>query len=173
MSETSAKRKFLSEFMRNPDLYLSATAFVFVSCVTFLLVITRYLYSVSLPALEEVTMVVFVWFLYLSMIYCVRHNLHIKVEIVNNFVGKKITRIIDICADTMLIIFTSIMFYYAFLLVEFNFGDSGGSTPMIDMPYYVIYLVLPFSFGMFTFFLAIKIVRNVKDIFSQKAEKAE
>ena len=170
MTEISATRKFLSDFTRNPDLYLSAAAFVFVSCVTFLLVVTRYLYSLSLPALEEFTMVVFVWFLYLSMIYCTRHNHHIKVEIIDSIVGNKWKIFFDFFADISLIIFTSVMCYYAFLLVDFNFGNAGGSTPMLDLPYYVIYLVLPFSFGLFTFFLAIKIAQRAKDLFLRNNE---
>ena len=118
MSETPAKRTILSGIVRDLDLYLSAAAFLFVSCVMFLLVITRYLYSLSLPALEEFTMVVFVWFLYLSMIYCLRYNLHIKV----------------------------------------------------DIPYYVVYIVLPFSFGLFTVFLVMRILGHVKDILPTKVK---
>lgn len=168
MSETPAKRTILSGIVRDLDLYLSAAAFLFVSCVMFLLVITRYLYSLSLPALEEFTMVVFVWFLYLSMIYCLRYNFHIKVEIIDTFIGQKLKKIIETIADIILFIFTSVMFYNGILLVIFNMGRSGGKTPMLDIPYYVVYIVLPFSFGLFTVFLAMRILGHVKDILPTK-----
>lgn len=35
---------------------------------------------------------------------------------------------------------------------------------MLDIPYYVVYIVLPFSFGLFTVFLAMRILGHVKDI---------
>ena len=83
-------------------------------------------------------MVVFVWFLYLSMIYCLRHNLHIKVEIIDTLVGRKTSDIIDIVADTVLLVFTSIMFYNGIHLVMFNMSRFGGNTPMLDIPYYMV-----------------------------------
>ena len=113
-------------------------------------------------------MVVFVWFLYLSMIYCLRYNLHIKVEIIDTFIGQKLKKIIEAIADIILLVFTSVMFYNGILLVIFNMGRSGGNTPMLDIPYYVVYIVLPFSFGLFTVFLAMRILGHVKDILPTK-----
>ena len=136
----------------------------------FLLVITRYLYSLSLPALEEFTMVVFVWFLYLSMIYCLRYNLHIKVEIIDTLVSRTTRKIIDIIADIILLVFAAVMFYNGALLVIFNMSRSGGKTPMLDIPYYAVYIVLPLSFGLFTVFLAIRIFRHVKDVLPEKVK---
>ena len=167
MSETPARRKIFSDIVKNLDLYLSGAAFIFVSCVTFLLVITRYLYSLSLPALEEITMIVFVWFLYLSMIFCLRKNLHIRVEIIDTIVSARIKNYIEITADILLIIFTFVMFYYGSLLVDFNMTRSGGKTPMLDIPYYAVYIVLPLSFGLFTFFLATRIIRKIKILLSK------
>ncbi len=162
MPETPARRTILSGIVKDLDLYLSAAAFVFVGCVMFLLVITRYLYSLSLPALEEFTMVVFVWFLYLSMIYCLRHNLHIRVEIIDTLIGRTAKKVIDLIADTILLVFTAVMFYDGMLLVVFNMGRSGGKTPMLDIPYYAVYIVLPLSFGLFTIFLVLKILKHLK-----------
>ena len=168
MIKISSTRKIFSNFIRNPDLYLAAAAFVFVSCVTFLLVLTRYVYSLSLPALEEITMVVFVWFLYLSMVYCTRNDHHIKVDIIDRIVSDRWAKILDFFADLTLIIFTSVMFFYALLLVDFNFDNAGGKTPMLDLPYYAIYLVLPLSFAFFTILLAIKIARRARGLFAKR-----
>ena len=35
---------------------------------------------------------------------------------------------------------------------------------MLDIPYYMVYIVLPISFGLFTVFLAMRIFRHVKAI---------
>ena len=112
-------------------------------------------------------MVVFVWFLYLSMIYCLRYNLHIKVEIIDTLVSRTTRKIIDIIADMILLVFSAVMFYDGALLVIFNMSRAGGKTPMLDIPYYAVYIVLPLSFGLFTVFLAIRIF-NMSKTFSRK-----
>ena len=112
-------------------------------------------------------MVVFVWFLYLSMVYCTRKDHHIKVDIIDRIVSDRWAKILDFFADLTLIIFTSVMFFYALLLVDFNFDNAGGKTPMLDLPYYTIYLVLPLSFACFTILLAIKIARRARGLFAK------
>lgn len=164
VSDSRVPREIVSNFISKIDLYLASAAFVFVTVVTLLFVVTRYFYSVSLPALEELTMVIFVWFLYLSMIYCLRKNLHIKVEVIDSVIGERGNIILDIIVDLMMISFTSIMFYYGLQFVLFNIGDSGGATPMLDMPYYIVYAVLPISFGIFTILLIVKFNQNLKNL---------
>ena len=62
------------------------------------------------------------------------------------------------------------MFYNGILLVIFNMSRSGGKTPMLDIPYYLVYIVLPFSFGLFTVFLAMRILGHVKAILSTRVK---
>ena len=70
---------------RDIELYIAIIAFVFVVIVTFLFVVTRYVYSVSLPSLEELTVVVFIWFLYFAMAYRYTYFLWPTLKIVTSW----------------------------------------------------------------------------------------
>jgi len=168
MVESSKMKEIIVRLIKDVDLYLSAVAFVFVTVVTFGLVITRYVYSLSLPSLEEVTMIIFVWFLYFSMIYCIRKDAHIRVKVIDMILKEPLQKITTITANVIWAVFTGSMCYYSIKLVTFNMTRAGGQTPMLDIPYYIVYLPLPFSFGVFTIFLVMYIYRDIRGIASRK-----
>ena len=152
---------------KDADLYLASIAFIYVAVMTFVLMLARYVFSVSLPGLEEINMVVFVWFLYLSMIYCVRTDTHIRVEVLDLILGPRMRLLTAIFANILVLGFTSIMLYYGWKLVLFNLGRESARTPVMELPYYVVYAVLPISFLLFSVVLIYRVVLLVKRLYAQ------
>jgi len=161
-------RKLLVIVSKDADLYLASLAFIYVAAMAFVLMLARYVFSVSLPGLEELNMVVFVWFLYLSMIYCVRTDTHIRVEVLDLVLGRMMRLITSVFANVLVLAFTSIMFYYSWKLVWFNIGRDAATTPVLGLPYYLVYAVLPVSFLLFSVVLIYRALLDLKRFFSER-----
>lgn len=157
---------------KDADLYLASVAFIYVAVMTFVLMLARYVFSVSLPGIEEINMVVFVWFLYLSMIYCVRTDTHIRVEVLDLVLGPRMRLLTAIFANMLVLGFTSIMFYYGWRLVLFNVGQESARTPVMELPYYIVYAVLPVSFLLFSVVLIYRLLLLLKRLYAHTIANA-
>jgi TRAP-type C4-dicarboxylate transport system permease small subunit len=148
--------------LKNIDLYIAMVAFMFVVLVTFLFVITRYFYSLSLPGLEEFTVIVFIWFLYFSMMYCMRKNAHIRVNIIDLLLPPKGRIVVSILANLILLSFNVSMIIFSARLVYFNFGPYGAKSIILGIPDYTVYAVLPLSFSIFSAYVAVQAWREIR-----------
>lgn len=160
MAETPLSKFNVGTVLKNIDLYIAMIAFTFVTGVTFLFVITRYFYSLSLPGLEEFTVIVFIWFLYFSMMYCMRKNVHIRVNVIDLILPPRLRGLTTIASNLVLLAFNLSMIYFSGRLVAFNVGPSGARSIMLGIPDYVVYAILPFSFAVFSLSVILHIRRD-------------
>lgn len=162
MIEKSTGRALVMNILKDADLYIAMATFVFIVFVTFLFVITRYFYSLSLPELEEFTVIIFIWFLYFSMMYCMRKNSHIRVNVIDLILPPKGRLAVSILANLILLAFNVGMIIFSARLVHFNFGPFGATSIMLGIPDYVVYGILPLSFSIFSFSVVAQIWRDVR-----------
>lgn len=141
-----AIRRFVSKI----DLFLAIIFFVLVMIATLFGAISRYAFAQSVPEIDELSSIAFVWFLYFSMIYCVFNNELLSVDVVDSFLSAPARVAVGVIADLLVVGFSAVMTYYSLELVIYNIGRSGGVTPMLSIPYYIVYLILPVAFFSFT-----------------------
>ncbi|NQU58747.1 MAG: TRAP transporter small permease [Rhodospirillales bacterium] len=161
MFEKSTPRTLAMNILKDVDLYIAMVAFVFIVLVTFLFVITRYFYSMSLPGLEEFTVIIFIWFLYFSMMYCMRKNSHIRVNVIDLMLPPKGRTLVSIFANLILLIFNVGMIFCSARLVYFNLGPFGATSIILGIPDYVVYAILPLSFSIFSVSVIAQVWREV------------
>lgn len=161
----------MQHVLKNLDLWLACVGFSFVAVVTFSLMLARYVYSISLPGLEEINMIVFVWFLYFAMVYCLRKSAHIRVDVLDKILGKATQKLLEIIANVLVLAFAAIMLYFSVRLVNFNISGGGGATPVMNIPYFAIYMVLPVSFGLFAVSMIVQITRSIREFPSLLSSK--
>jgi TRAP-type C4-dicarboxylate transport system permease small subunit len=162
MVEKSTERALPMNILKDIDLYIAMVAFVFVVLVTFLFVITRYFYSLSLPGLEEFTVIVFIWFLYFSMMYCMRKNAHIRVNVIDLMLPPKGRIAVSILANLILLAFNVGMVVFSARLVYFNLGPYGAKSIILGIPDFVVYAILPVSFSIFSVSVGAQAWREVR-----------
>jgi len=148
-------------------------AFVFIVFVTFLFVITRYFYALSLPGLEELTVIIFIWFLYFSMMYCMRKNAHIRVNVIDLMLPPTGRMAVTILANLILLAFNVGMAVFSARLVYFNLGPYGATSIILGIPDYVVYAVLPLSFSVFSISVGVQIWRDVQTLKTPGAPPAD
>lgn len=150
--------------LRDIDLCIAIVLLVVVMSTTLLGVITRYVFSMSLQSVDEVSGILFVWFLYFSMIFCVRKNENIIVNIFDVYMSARVKLAIIIFANFTVLAFSAVMAKYSLGLVAYNVGRSGGETPMLSIPYYIVYAILPLAFSIFSIVTAWRIACSLWSI---------
>ncbi len=100
-------------------------------------VCARYVFGYSLTWSEEVTRYLFIWSAFLSLSYCIKKGISIKLEQVVLLLPSKKQSVIKIISHSIELIFFIYMipFAYSYLLATI---ESGQVSPALGVPMYVI-----------------------------------
>ena len=149
-SDYLKKNKFIN-YLKNLDYYVAVVCMLFVTVFCFVNVITRYVFGKTSATLDEFNMIVFIWFLYASITYCVRLDRHIRVEVLDMYMSQRKNTILKIIADSIWLVFSVYLTYAAFKLIKFNMIYVA-RTPMLEIPMFIVYMILLFSFALMSIF---------------------
>lgn len=113
-------------------------------------IFNRYVFGTSFVWLEELARISFVWLIYFSAAGAARDDRHIRIEIVDLFVGPNAVRVITLIADTLVFIFDLAVVWLGIMLVQstLQYGDT---TPVTDIPMGIIYAVIPVCYGLMAY----------------------
>lgn len=113
--------------------------------ITFAQVIARYIFNYSFTWALELAMFTFGGLIFLGLSYGVRVNAHIGVDALVKAVPKKIAHIAGIIACLLCLIYTTIVFYGAWVYVNkmYTIGILAQDMPV---PQWIPRLVLPIGF---------------------------
>ncbi len=100
-------------------------------------VCARYIFGYSLTWSEEVTRYLFIWSSFLSLSYCIKKGISIKLEQVVMLIPKKQQSIVRLLSYSIELIFFIYMipFAYSYLLATI---ESGQVSPAVGVPMYVV-----------------------------------
>jgi len=108
---------------------------------TALQVIARYVLAVSVPWAEETARYVFIWMIFLGAAYAAKKGLHIKVDILENAMGKH-GRIVKNVSSLLFLVFTLIMTYAGATICSGMISKPQYSS-VLKVPMVYIYAALP------------------------------
>ncbi|WP_297847708.1 TRAP transporter small permease [uncultured Desulfovibrio sp.] len=162
---TQQKKRFPSvrDVLRNLDYYIAAVCMLLVTTYCFINVISRFLIGKTSAELDELNIIVFIWFLYASITYCVRMDKHIRVEFLDSYISEKSKTILRIIADTVWIVFSIYITYAGLQLILFN-TKFIARTSMLQIPVFITYSIIFISFFAMSVFLARNIYSNFKHL---------
>lgn len=132
----------------NLDMYLAAIALIILTLVTSAGVFMRYILRTPLLWQEEAQAFCQVWMCYLGASVAFRTGSHVAIEIFVDAMPEKVQRIIGYVIDCI------VLFVLVYLLVNCQayiaqvFGRSGRPTPILRIPYTVLYGVSPYACGL-------------------------
>ena len=149
------------EILRNLDYYLAAVCMMFVTIYCFVNVICRFFVGKTSAGLDELNIIVFIWFLYASIAYCVRLDKHIRIEILDLYVSEKVSACIKITSDAILFVFSAYIAYAGLQLIQFNLKYVA-KTSILEIPVFLIYSIVFMSFTVMTVFFMKNLYAKVK-----------
>ncbi|MDO5605331.1 MAG: TRAP transporter small permease [Paracoccus sp. (in: a-proteobacteria)] len=144
---------------------------VFVSLL-FAQIVSRQFFGFSVTWIEELSIVLFVWFAYFGASYAARMGAHNRVSFHLNALPRRVARVIEAVGDLFWIGFNLVFIWYA---VEF----ISRLKPFVKLqtlgwPMKWVYLVLPIAFTLMTIrILQVNYLKLVRGIDPQDPDKVE
>lgn len=161
----------------NKALTLLCNLDIVVACITLavLIVLTvagvawRYIFSQPFTWLEEVQLACMVWIVFAAGGAAFRTGNHVAIEMVVDMFPKKLQKLIDWLISVVVILVLAYLFIQSLGFIQI-FVKSGRSTPMLDIPYAVIYGIAPVSFVLMIVSYFYSIIKGVKSEAKEAAE---
>ena len=132
-------------------------------------VFMRYVVARSLSWPEEVIRFSFIWFGFLGMSYCVRENIHIRVELLENALPR-IKMALNVLQDVVFFAFCAYMIRPALSSIGMLWSNNQ-TSPALNIPMYLVYTSLLTGFILTPFRLIQKWYRQICSICGRRPQK--
>ena len=119
---------------------LAKIMLVLMTCIICVHVFYRYVLNSGIKWSEEVSMLLYVYFGFISIAYGVRHGLHIGIELFFNHFPKPVQRVCGKISNAVILVCGVMLAYHGVGLVK-----STGTTVMTTTrwPSYLLYVMVP------------------------------
>lgn len=108
-------------------------------------VVARYVFDSSLTWASELTTYIFLWSTFFGAAYCFKQDAHIGINILLEKVPAKVAKALMLFAHSITLVFLFAVAYYGYEYVLFVHELEEMSVDL-QMPMWIIYLVIPISF---------------------------
>jgi len=124
-------------------------------------VVARYAFDASLTWASELTTYLFIWSTFFGAAYCFKMDAHIAINILIEKVSPKVAKFLILLSLFITFIYISAIAYYGYEYLLFV-NELEETSVDLEIPMWIIYLVIPVSFGFSAWILARKIVDVAK-----------
>ena len=139
------KNKTWLKILCNLDLFIASIAMVVLTLVTAAGVIMRYIVKNPILWQEEVQAFCQVWMIFLGASVAFRAGSIVAIEMVVESLPEKAQRVIGYIVDMIVLFVLSFLMVKSHAYIQQVFGQSGRPTPILRIPYTVIYGVAPYG----------------------------
>lgn len=134
--------KWLNE---NLEEFLMVSCLILMTVIMGIQIVSRYLFGASLSWSEEITRYLFIWSGFISVSYCTKKCISIKIEQFVSFFPRRGKALFKIINHTVELVFFCYLIPYAFLYLK-SAVESGQVSPASKIPMYFIQAAPLFSF---------------------------
>lgn len=113
-------------------------------------IVERYILGSSIVWLEEIARICFVWLIYFSAAGATRDDRHIRIEILDLFLGPRALKWVTLFADILTIGFDLVIVWLGILLVR-SAIQYGEVTSVTNIPMGFIYVVIPACYALMAY----------------------
>lgn len=138
------KNKLLS-ILANFDVVIAGLVLAILVLLTFLGVVWRRAFGAPFTWLEEVQLACMVWIVFASAGAAFRFGNHVAIEMIVDLMPQKIQKVFSIFISVVVVAVISYLFIQSIGFIQL-FIKSGRTTPMLGIPYTLIYGIAPVSF---------------------------
>lgn len=136
-----------------------SAAIVFV--ITFAQVCSRFLFKMPLSWSTDIIRLAFVYSIFIGAAYCVKHDEHLRVDVLLTMLKPKDRAKMEILINFVLLVFAAFLLYFG---LGFSITGTVQRAPSINIPMTVYYFSIPLSAGFMIFYLAQQIIDKIKEI---------
>jgi C4-dicarboxylate transporter DctQ subunit len=142
--------KKLIKIADNIESYICRTLLAIFVCLLFLQVVVRTLFAFSFSWIEELSIYMFVWFVFFGASYAAKMGAHNRVTFQFKFLSPRKIKYIEAFADLFWLAF-NVTFVYLAIDFIFNKMNKFQSSQTLGFHLSWVYIVLPIAFSLMTF----------------------
>ena len=139
------KKNSWLKILCNLDLFIASIAMVVLTLVTAAGVVMRYIVKNPILWQEEVQAFCQVWMIFLGASVAFRAGSIVAIEMVVESLPEKAQRIVGYIVDMIVLFVLSFLMVKSHAYIQQVFGQSGRPTPILRIPYTLIYGVAPYG----------------------------
>ena len=143
--------------------YLASALFITIGFIVSYEVIMRYLFNSPTIWVNEVSRFLQIWATYLALTYSFHKNDFIRITVIYDRLNDKGKKILDFISFIFILIFSSFVVYYGWLIAYDSLKVGRTSSTILDVPSFLTELAIPLCFAFLVLRVileAIKYIRN-------------
>lgn len=137
-------KKIGANVLAHGEDYIGTVIFVFMTVLLTVQVVSRYLFNHSFTWTEELSVVMFVWLIYLGVSGAVTKRKHLRIDALINVLPFKAKKFLLILDNVIMFLFC-LGIIPAIMNIINNFADKNAVTSLLRMPKAVVYGIIPFG----------------------------
>lgn len=136
----------------------AGTFLVLMSLATFGNVILRYAFNSPIQWAEEFSRYAFIWVVFLGAAACSKRKSHIAIDTLTLLAPPRLRHVLAFVVQGVVLVLTAAVTYFGWVLCRL----ATQATSTLNIPQYVVYLVVPFSAALIFVHTTIDVYRDVK-----------
>ena len=136
--------------------------------ITLVAVFFRYVLQSPIIWSEEAARYLMVWSTMLGISIATRQKAHLGIDIFVSMAPKKLQRALEIFSTLMMIVMLVFLTIISIVFIQ-SAIRTGNVSPMLRIPFYIIYLALPLGFGL----SAVRSIQDLVDVIKGVDNKEE
>lgn len=141
--------KIILKVFDNLESYLCRALLVIFVTLLFVQILSRELFGYSITWSEELSVYLFVWFVFLGSSYAAKLSAHNRVTFQYKWIPDKLSTFLELLSDVIWVSFNSYFIYISYDFV-FNRMNLFWKSQTLGIPMKYIYLILPIAFTLMT-----------------------
>jgi TRAP-type C4-dicarboxylate transport system permease small subunit len=127
----------------------------------FLQVLIRFVFKYPLPWTEEVSRIAFVYSIFVGATIAVREKTHLNIDVLLIVLPKGMARVITVLGSILVGIFLGFVTWEGVVLV---WATGVQMTPVMQVPFQYLYLVVPASGALMFLYLVLELVDYLRKV---------
>lgn len=131
---------------------------VLMSFATFGNVILRYAFNSPIQWAEEFSRYAFIWVVFLGAAACSKRKAHIAIDALTLFAPARLRQCLAFVVQGVVLVLMAAVTYFGWVLCRL----ATQATSTLNIPQYVVYLVVPFSAALIFLHTTIQLYRDIR-----------
>ena len=143
--------------------YLASALFITIGFIVSYEVIMRYLFNSPTIWVNEVSRFLQIWATYLALTYSFHKNDFIRITVIYDRLNDKGKKILDFISFIFILIFSSFVVYYGWLIAYDSLKVGRTSSTILDVPSFLTEVAIPLCFAFLVLRVVLEAIKYIRD----------
>jgi len=148
--------KLVDSIINNVIKIVMGCSALVLSVVTFMQVITRFIFSSPIAWGQDIIRLSFIYLVFWGGAFCVKEKEHLNIDILLTSISVKARKVVELIVNIVLVLFFVFIVYFGLMFTQ---SGSSQQAPYLPIPMSIYYMSLPTA-GVFMIYYQLKEIFN-------------